>query len=1472
MATPAEIGLRAVLDMANMDSNSKRFLAEVDQLKKEVSSFASSSSSSLRNSGKEMGIFGEAVHRVSSIVNGIIVADIFRGIAREIRGVVSEVFQATSEFQSLQIQFETLAARDYMAEFGGSIDEALEATSGTAQDLLMWVRQIAVTTPFTVENLGNTLAMGKAYGFTTEEAQKLVLTVGDFTAGMGLSGEVMERIIYNMGQMMAAGKPTGRELRDLSNSFVPVIEIADRMAEKLGVTRNEMLEMFRTGKVSAREFVDEFTLLVGEQFPGAMERMSRTFQGVTSNIQDFIQTILGFELLGPIASDIASDLNDALKGLLTPEVFSVAEAGGESLSFAYGKIAEAVKAGISSISDFRKALGINAPTVTGFAESILRIAANAVNMAEGVYAGFDSLSAAISDVLGFFNTSFEQLGADMQLWGQNVIYQFAAGIVQGIVFVIQAITAVANTITKMLQANSPPLILPELEEWGASAMLSYMNGWRNADFSAFEDIGALLERAIMSWRGTTDEQDLVSRVIGSTISMSSAVEEFKNFGRVSESTLSKIADAAGFASDEFKDFINLSLSFEGFQGISDAVESALDFEGVGSVNVFGQVVDSFQDLISMADLFGRDLSATVSSYASDSMRLIEINDLVKRSQEEINTVTKQYDEVLASLNAELQLLINRQEDTTRIYDIDKALTSKILTSRERERLELEKKRILLEREIKTTQAEKNTTLSTLKSKLEGYQQEQDAIEARVNREKDLLKSLSEAQLQSAKDQLEAVRSVIQAQIELNELYGRTIEVGVKAKKGGAGSAEELAEEIESAISGAIGSGINTEDIELAFDELWETIKAEVDKAWEEFGKIFDPIEEPFNELVGALEQLFGSGELQKSIDGFVADVQTALKPLSDWWETDGEKLATAFGEIFGTILGNIIADNPNTGKSMLDVIAESLGYIVDSIVENGPELTDLLGDVKDFLNDDAFPKIQEILLKISKDVIPKIIDFVVQAGPTVLDILGFIVRNVDKIVLFLTALRFLSIFAVILPVVLALQGPLAGVVTALTGLGAPALFAVGLMALLGGGIIAVQDAYDAGKFDGILKFFNELGPNIKEGVSKASEAVTEWITTISESINTWIQETFGEGGTLETSFSEFGATVTEKLGEIGTSLAEWYNSVFGEQGTITLAKDAFFDAIMKTYEDFGIWISEKATEISETLGTWIVDTFGEEGTVTTGIKNFWESTKLGFSLWALDVLGKFLELKDSVVAWLTETFGPEGTLITGFSEFITTTVEDFSTWISDVFEKFNELMKSLGDWVVDVFGPEGSLIEGIKAFGTEFEAWWDKVFGPEGLLVSWFSDFFENVVPGIVEDFVSLGQDLVKGVIHGITKMWEWGVDQVSTFFNDLIEAARGAVRAESPSKEFADLGVDIVQGLVLGIQSLSHVPQDLITGMLKRSISASVALSSPSNFGSSTVYNDNRVSVNMQASYAGSPSPVTVYHDLTAALASARL
>ena len=102
-----------------------------------------------------------------------------------------------------------------------------------------------------------------------------------------------------------------------------------------------------------------------------------------------------------------------------------------------------------------------------------------------------------------------------------------------------------------------------------------------------------------------------------------------------------------------------------------------------------------------------------------------------------------------------------------------------------------------------------------------------------------------------------------------------------------------------------------------------------------------------------------------------------------------------------------------------------------------------------------------------------------------------------------------------------------------------------------------------------------------------------------------------------------------------------------------------------------------------------------------------------------------------------------------------------------------------------------------------------------------------NVVNGIVNTFsdigskfATIGSNIVQGIWNGISSGWDWLKDQVSGLANSLLDAAKGALGINSPSKKFRDeVGVYMAQGIGVGFEQA--IPSDFDIGARVRVRSA---------------------------------------------------
>src|SRR3990167_5444993 len=407
MAFPT-VGVLAIVEGMNS------FRRDMDEVKRRMEQLGQTSQSVARQTGTlstAMGGVGGALSAIGTIAAGILAAGAIRAIANEIKQMSSDAFDAAAQLQKLEIQFNTLVARelaasnstegfaDYLREAGAASDyqvqrfinlrnshdnfikkmaevdqhtaagryafeqygnrlkwvdsqirelipgfdgldnrlqqsafgtydfsEALKEAAAPARELLNWSLQMSVTTPFRPQTISSAISLSMAMGFQTKEIRRLITATGDYTAGMGLSDEVMQRILYNFGQMKAAGKVMGTELRDLARgAMMPVATVLEIMQRNMGLT-NISLDQFRKNAAAGQYDVDQFVeafvqmaeSMTDEETAAKLETTRGLMSSIVTSVGGILTALSGMAGLKIEPGGFLQSFNEFLRGIAIP--------------------------------------------------------------------------------------------------------------------------------------------------------------------------------------------------------------------------------------------------------------------------------------------------------------------------------------------------------------------------------------------------------------------------------------------------------------------------------------------------------------------------------------------------------------------------------------------------------------------------------------------------------------------------------------------------------------------------------------------------------------------------------------------------------------------------------------------------------------------------------------------------------------------------------------------------------------------------------------------------------------------------------------------------------------------------------------------------------------------------------------------------------------------------------------------------
>lgn len=367
-----------------------------------------------------IGDFGREVLNVAEVALGVMLRDALEGIISAIGELISKTIEAGNEFQTLTLRLNGMNLND-LAKSGMDYNKATEESIKLTQEQLSWLQKLAAATPYDNTDISLTYSLARSYGFIDQEARNLTETTADFASSMGLSGDTLERIIRNFGQMKARGKITGTELRDLARgAFVPLDDVLGRIAKKMGITTTELTKLISApkGGVDWKLFTDAFQEMVAEEprFTGASERMARTFKSASDNVMDLATSFGGLNIATPILDVLGGRIADFM------DQFIKSDTAGQSFTELGKRLLDAsVKVGDALSGIVSDVLGLLPDSKTlaeglisgleGIANWLTTNKDTIVNGVRDIFQGFNDFinSDMVTGILGFLKSIYDQL-------------------------------------------------------------------------------------------------------------------------------------------------------------------------------------------------------------------------------------------------------------------------------------------------------------------------------------------------------------------------------------------------------------------------------------------------------------------------------------------------------------------------------------------------------------------------------------------------------------------------------------------------------------------------------------------------------------------------------------------------------------------------------------------------------------------------------------------------------------------------------------------------------------------------------------------------------------------------------------------------------------------------------------------------------------------------------------------------------
>lgn len=303
----------------------------------------------VRKLTREYKEFANGTNNADEIVKSL--TDSLKRTAAEIGGLMaikkfgSDVIEATGKMQQLQVALSTILQ-----------------DKSKADQLIGEIVQFAAKTPFNLDDVANGAKQLLAYGSTADKVVGELSMLGDVASGLQIP---IGQLIYLYGTLRTQGRAMTVDIRQFAGRGIPIYE---ELAKVLGVSKDQVGEFVKEGKVGFKEVEQAFKNMTSEggKFANLMENSAGTWPQRLSNIEDTLFQKMNefgnkykevFEFGIGTAEDLVESLDDVLSvmgGLIT--AYGMYKAA--LIAAAVAQKAVGFLESIRLISMYRKELGL----------------------------------------------------------------------------------------------------------------------------------------------------------------------------------------------------------------------------------------------------------------------------------------------------------------------------------------------------------------------------------------------------------------------------------------------------------------------------------------------------------------------------------------------------------------------------------------------------------------------------------------------------------------------------------------------------------------------------------------------------------------------------------------------------------------------------------------------------------------------------------------------------------------------------------------------------------------------------------------------------------------------------------------------------------------------------------------------------------------------------------------------------------
>lgn len=188
-----------------------------------------------------------------------------------VQQIITQIGKTRGEFQQLEVAFETMLGSE-------------ERSSKLMNELV----NTAAHTPFDLKGIADGAKQLLAYGFAAEEVNDTLVMLGNVASGLSIP---LNDIVYLYGTTMTQGRLMTKDLYQFMGRGIPLLK---ELKDQLDTDEAGVFKFAEQGKIGFENVAKAMQKMTSEggQFYNLMDKQSQTINGLVSNLQDAIDTMM----------------------------------------------------------------------------------------------------------------------------------------------------------------------------------------------------------------------------------------------------------------------------------------------------------------------------------------------------------------------------------------------------------------------------------------------------------------------------------------------------------------------------------------------------------------------------------------------------------------------------------------------------------------------------------------------------------------------------------------------------------------------------------------------------------------------------------------------------------------------------------------------------------------------------------------------------------------------------------------------------------------------------------------------------------------------------------------------------------------------------------------------------------------------------------------------------------------------------